>query len=65
MKESVRQAQEALQKSADRQKTEDQYLLTKPVDQLTNYDVDRMTGEIYKQRINSDPKFVELVNGKK
>jgi hypothetical protein len=64
MKESVRLAQEALKKSADRQQAEDQVLLTKPVEQLTNYDVDRMTGDIYKQRINTDPKFVELINGK-
>jgi hypothetical protein len=64
MKESVRLAQEALKKSADRQQVEDQVLLTKPVEQLTNYDVDRMTGDIYKQRINTDPKFVELINGK-
>jgi hypothetical protein len=64
MKESIRLAQEAQKKAVEKRLAEDQYLLTKPAGQLTGYDIDRMTGDIYKQRLLTDPKFVEVVNKK-
>jgi hypothetical protein len=60
MKESLRLAQEAIATQAKAQADEQLILLNKPV--LTNFDIDRMTADTFKKRIEKDPEFDAFIN---
>lgn len=45
-----------------RRKDEAESLRTKAVEDLTKFDIDKMSGDVYASRVRTEPDFVEKVN---